>query len=126
MDRVVLERAWIDSYDFPVPEIVKKRDMLISRPAERLASEVYRAAMALREEGINWYGSDFEEELLKVVQKGDSEITNAGVHISVKEYKEILDLRKSVDIKGVDEVIAAATERSVKTPNADCEKAIEH
>lgn len=125
MDRIVLEKAWLDSFGFnnlSVEESVKKLSELSSK---RLAAETYQAAMELREEGINWYGSNFEDELVEIVKKGDLKITNADVHISVDEYKEILKLRKGLNDKGLDEVIADATDRVVETANANCEKETE-
>lgn len=95
MDRLVLERAWADSYDFqdaPVPVKVK---LLSQQPAKMLAAQVYKAAMKLRDEGINWYGSDFEEELIDVMNRGDAAISNPDIHISLAEYQEIVDFREN-------------------------------
>lgn len=110
MDRAVLERAWLDSYDFPIDDIAKKRAILISRPAEKLAKEVYNAAMELRDEGINWYGSAFEDELLEVMRKGNAAIENPDKHIGLMEYKEVVEYRKKLENEDValDETISAA------------------
>lgn len=94
MDRKVLEKAWLDSYDIEKGTPEEKVTTISSIPSKTLAEETYSAAMELREDGINWYGSDFEEELVEIANKGDLAIANPDVHISVEEYNEIAEARK--------------------------------
>lgn len=95
MDRKTLEKAWLDSYDLTKGTPEEKVAVLTTIPSKTLAQETYSAAMELRDEtGINWYGSDFEEELVEVANRGDLAITNPDVHISVEEYKEIDKVKK--------------------------------
>lgn len=93
MDRKTLEKAWLDSYDLTKGTPEEKVAVLATIPSKTLAEETYSAAMELRDEGINWYGSDFEEELIEVANRGDLAITNPDVHVSVEEYKEIAEAR---------------------------------
>lgn len=94
MERKTLEKAWLDSYDIEKGTPEEKVTVLASIPSKTLAEETYEAAMELRDEGINWYGSDFEEELVEITNRGDLAITNPDVHISVEEYNEITEAKK--------------------------------
>ena len=119
MDRAVLEKAWAESYDFEgtsIPEKVKRLSLL---PSALLAEQVYEAAMELRAEGINWFGSDFEEALLEVINKGDAAVTRPDIHISLMEYKEIVALRDGAGEKGIDDLLADAVNSSNQTNNGD-------
>lgn len=112
MDRVVLERAWTDSYCFEGATIAGSVKLLSQIPAKILAEEVYTAAMELRDEGVNWYGSDFEDELLEIIEKGDAVVNNPDVHISLAEYKKIVEFKASVEEKGLDAALTEAKEKS--------------
>lgn len=129
MDRVVLERAWADSYDFDLDSIPAKVKALSAQPSKVLAEQVYEAAMELRAEEINWYGSDFEEELLDVVNKGDVAITNPDKHISLMEYKEIVELRQNLEDSVADETlenkISDAKGRAVEVSRDGSDKEME-
>lgn len=108
MDRVVLEKAWTDSYCFEGATIAGSVKLLSRLPSTLLAQEVYDAAMELRDEGINWYGSDFEDELLEIIEKGDAVVNNPDTHISLAEYKEIVEFKAKVEEKGLDAALAEA------------------
>lgn len=108
MDRVTLEKAWADSYCFENATVPASVKLLSQIPAKILAEEVYAAAMELRDEGINWYGSDFEDELLEIIEKGEAVITNPDVHISLMEYKEIVEFKNNIAEKGLDAALAEA------------------
>jgi len=95
MDRKTLEEAWLDSYDLVKGTPEEKVAVLAKIPSKTLAEETYSAAMDLRDEGINWYGSDFEEELVEVANRGDLAITNPDVHVSAEDYREIAEARRN-------------------------------
>ena len=96
MDRKILEKAWLDSYDFNNLSVEERVKKLSELPAKVLATYTYKAAMELRGEGINWYGAAFEDELIEVMEKGDVVITNSDIHITVEEYKEIIDMKNNI------------------------------
>lgn len=58
-------------------------------PFVKMAEEVYAAAMEMRDYGINRFGSEFEDELLEVVNSGDSKIENHNIHINCKDCEDI-------------------------------------
>ena len=89
MDRITLEKAWLDCYDFQNIPVDKKVECISIRPSKKMAGEVYKASMDLREQGINWFGSDFEDELFNIIKKGDLAIENPDVHITVEEYEDL-------------------------------------
>lgn len=122
MDRAVLEKAWAESYDFEGGSNLWRVAQLSHMPSAVLAEQVYEAAMELRDEGINWYGSAFEDALLEVISKGDAAITCPDKHISLAEYEEIVALREGAGEKGVDNLLADATSRAVNPESGKGEK----
>lgn len=119
MERVVLEKAWLDSYEFDNLSIEESVKKLSELPSKTLAASVYQAAMELRADGVNWYGGDFEDELVEVMKKGDLVITNADVHISVEEYKEVVEFRNNLEEKGIETILEEAKNKSALTKSAN-------
>lgn len=94
MDRVTLEKAWLDCYDYENLPVSKRVELITKRPATKMATEVYNASLELRSDGINWFGSDFEDELVDIIKKGDLAIDNPDVHITVEEYEDLKKAKK--------------------------------
>lgn len=94
MDRLTLEKAWLDCYDFENIPVDKRVEHISKRPSKKMAGELYSASMDLREQGINWFGSDFEDELVDIIKKGDLAIDNPDVHITVEKYEDLKKAKK--------------------------------
>lgn len=98
--RALLEEAWAESYDFPtLPTASEKRFALTKMSSKKIAIEVYEAAMSLREDGVNWYGGDFEKALLEVIEEGDKALKNPDIHITLTKYREIINMREKAKEK---------------------------
>ena len=89
MDRITLEKAWLDCYDFKNIPVSEKVENISKMPSHKMAADVYSASMKMRDEGINWCGSDFEEELLEVMMYSDSRVKDSNTHITCKDYEDI-------------------------------------
>lgn len=100
MDRIKLEKAWLDCYDFEKIPVDKKVECISKRPSKLMAGEIYKASMGMREQGINWFGSDFEDELVNIVKWGDLAIENPDVHITVEEYEDLKKAKQKLIKKG--------------------------
>lgn len=91
MDRKTLEKAWFDCYDFNSTQrnisCTEKAQLIAKTPDVELASDVYNASMEMRAEGINWFDSEFEDELVAII--GSEKTKNADIHISAKEIYDI-------------------------------------
>lgn len=96
MDRLTLEKAWLDCYDFENLPVSKKVENIAKISSERMAMKVYIASMEMRNKGINWFGSDFEDEFFIIIKKGDSAIENPDRHITVQEYEEIKKAKEQI------------------------------
>lgn len=99
MERITLEKAWLDCYDFENIPVCERVELIAKRPAKQMATEVYNASMEMRSDGINWFGSDFEDELVDIAS-GKAVIENPDVHITVEEYEEIKKVEKEFLEKG--------------------------
>lgn len=100
MKRINLEKAWLDCYDFKKIPTAKKVELISKMPSKKMAAEVYTAAMEMRDDGINWFGSDFEDELVEIINHGDLKIEDPKVHITCKDCEEIKNAINSFIEKG--------------------------
>ena len=99
MERVTLEKAWTTCYDYPELSVKEKVEKLKTEADEKLAKDVLRASLEMRKEGINWFGSDFEEKLEKIILGEKTE--NKEEHITVEEWQEYLDFVDKI-VQGVE------------------------
>ena len=89
MTRTMLEKSYLDCYEVAVNFPTELKVLYLSNMSTKyLASKVYQAAQEMRDDGINWFGSDFEDELLAIMD-GTAEIEEPDTHITIKEYEEI-------------------------------------
>lgn len=87
MNRITLEKMWLDFFDFNnTDDYEMKVKMLSAQPSEKLAGQIIQANEdMLRTEGIRWLMSSDVEMLEDVEKNGCSEEDK---HITVKEWKD--------------------------------------
>lgn len=89
MKRTTLEKAYLDCYEVAVHFPTEVKVLYLSNMSTKyLASKVYQAAQEMRDDGINWFGSDFEDELLAIMDD-TAEIEEPDKHITIDEYEDI-------------------------------------
>ena len=88
MKRIDLEKAFIDCFDFSeIKNYEEKIDILAKQDSITLAVKILTAIGELKDNNINWFGHEFEEELAAICFDG-APVLEENIHITKEMWQE--------------------------------------
>lgn len=86
--RLDLEKAFIECFDFSVIETYEEKIAILTRQDNiTLAIKILTAIGELKDNNINWFGHEFEEELAAICFDG-APVLEENIHITKEMWQE--------------------------------------